>query len=121
MSKDDVVKKSAELLRQGATMLSLTCPICGSPLFKLKNGDIVCPIHGKVIIARDEREVKEKLSVNIYDSIIEIAYKRLKELSKKIIDSEDMENESKIADLLYKWMNIIEKAKRLKEEQSKQI
>ena len=48
------VKKAAELLRQGATMLEEPCPICKMPLFKLKNGDIVCPVHGKVYIAKNE-------------------------------------------------------------------
>ncbi|HEU97496.1 MAG TPA: hypothetical protein ENO36_01385, partial [Fervidicoccus fontis] len=43
-------------------MLPHSCPICGSPLFKLKNGDIVCPIHGKVAIVSDESEIVEKVS-----------------------------------------------------------
>ncbi len=44
----DPIKKAALLLREGATMLPETCPICGSPLYKLKDGRIVCPIHGEI-------------------------------------------------------------------------
>lgn len=40
-------------------MLSESCPLCNSPLYKLKNGEIVCPVHGRVIIARDEEEEKK--------------------------------------------------------------
>ncbi|BCS91728.1 hypothetical protein L3N51_00865 [Metallosphaera sp. J1] len=59
MSSEQSVKRAAELLRQGATMLSESCPLCNSPLYKLKNGEIVCPVHGRVIIARDEEEEKK--------------------------------------------------------------
>ena len=38
------------MLRQGAKMLSTTCPECGAPLFQLKTGEIFCP--------REKREVK---------------------------------------------------------------
>jgi UPF0148 protein len=51
-----VMKKMADLLRAGATMLAETCPICGLPLFRLKSGEVVCPIHGRVYIVRDESE-----------------------------------------------------------------
>ena len=36
------MKGMADLLRKGATMLSRSCPECGTPLFQLKSGDIVC-------------------------------------------------------------------------------
>ena len=51
-----VMKKMADLLRAGATMLAETCPICGLPLFRLKSGEVVCPIHGRVYLVRDESE-----------------------------------------------------------------
>ncbi len=51
-----VMKKMADLLRAGATMLAETCPICGLPLFRLKSGEVVCPVHGRVYIVKDESE-----------------------------------------------------------------
>jgi len=36
----------AELLSAGATMLSKSCPNCGSPLFRLKDGKILCATCG---------------------------------------------------------------------------
>jgi UPF0148 protein len=44
------MKEMAEMLRQGAKMLSTTCPECGAPLFQLKTGETFCP--------REKREVK---------------------------------------------------------------
>jgi UPF0148 protein len=43
---DEGVRKMAKLLSAGATMLSKSCPNCGSPLFKLKNGKILCASCG---------------------------------------------------------------------------
>jgi UPF0148 protein len=42
-NKDENVKKMAELLRGGSTMLSHSCPDCKTPLFKLTDGEIICP------------------------------------------------------------------------------
>lgn len=47
---DQSVKEMADMLRQGAKMLSMTCPECGAPLFQLKTGETFCP--------REKREVK---------------------------------------------------------------
>ena len=47
---DQSMKEMAEMLRQGAKMLSTTCPECGAPLFQLKTGETFCP--------REKREVK---------------------------------------------------------------
>jgi len=47
---DQSMKEMAELLRQGAKMLDMHCPECGTPLFQLKTGEIICP--------QEKREVK---------------------------------------------------------------
>jgi UPF0148 protein len=44
------MKEMAEMIRQGAKMLSSTCPECGAPLFQLKTGETFCP--------QERREVK---------------------------------------------------------------
>jgi UPF0148 protein len=47
---DQSMKEMADMLRQGAKMLSMSCPECGTPLFQLKTGEIFCP--------HEKREVK---------------------------------------------------------------
>ena len=47
---DQSMKEMAEMIRQGAKMLSTSCPECGAPLFQLKTGETFCP--------RERREVK---------------------------------------------------------------
>ncbi len=71
----DPVKKMAELLKSGATMLAETCPVkgCNLPLFRLKSGEIVCPVHGKVYLVKTEEEAKqieEELTIkNVLDKL----------------------------------------------------
>src|SRR5438093_12811123 len=45
----DDVKRMADLLKSGATMLSDVCPECGNPLFRVK-GDIFCAKCNKPVV-----------------------------------------------------------------------
>ncbi|MGC9113045.1 Sjogren's syndrome/scleroderma autoantigen 1 family protein [Acidilobus sp.] len=60
-----------QLMAQGGVMLEQTCPICGLPLFRLKSGDVVCPLHGKVYIVSSDEEARE---VEIDETIKRLEY-----------------------------------------------
>jgi len=55
----------ADLLRQGSTLTELACPVCASPLFRLKSGDLWCGrCEKKVIVVKEgEEEAKAKGSI----------------------------------------------------------
>ncbi|RLG83278.1 MAG: hypothetical protein DRO18_08050 [Thermoprotei archaeon] len=38
-SREELIRKMTELLRSGAIMLDQACPLCGSPLFRLRSGE----------------------------------------------------------------------------------
>ncbi|MEM3832056.1 MAG: Sjogren's syndrome/scleroderma autoantigen 1 family protein [Thermoprotei archaeon] len=46
-SSDVLSKRMAELLKAGAIMLNDYCPDCHVPLFKLRDGQIICPSCNK--------------------------------------------------------------------------
>jgi UPF0148 protein len=78
-----VIKIMTQLMAQGAVMLEQTCPICGLPLFRLKNGDVICPLHGKVYIVNSDEEARE---VEIDETLRKLEYfasVRLRELMDK--------------------------------------
>jgi len=78
-----VIKIMTQLMAQGAVMLEQTCPICGLPLFRLKSGDVVCPLHGKVYIVNSDEEARE---VEIDETLRRLEYfasVRLRELMDK--------------------------------------
>jgi UPF0148 protein len=50
----------ADLLRSGATLTDLSCPVCASPLFRLKSGELWCAqCQKKVVVVREEEEARE--------------------------------------------------------------
>jgi len=48
--KSDRVRAMADLLRSGATLTDLSCPVCASPIFRLKSGDLWCAQCRKKVI-----------------------------------------------------------------------
>lgn len=112
MSKEDIgVKKAAELLRQGATMLDMACPICNMPLFRLKNGDVVCPIHGKVYIVKNEEEEK-KISFSItLDFIEETLFKNMNVIINKL-KNDPMDSEAILQ--IIRYLDAIERVRKIR-------
>lgn len=112
MSKNDTgVKKAAELLRQGATMLDMACPICHMPLFKLKNGDVVCPTHGKVYLVKDDEEEKKITSRISLDNLEDTLLKMMNSIVEKL-KNDPMDSDSLMQ--IIRYLDAIERIKRIK-------
>ena len=112
MTKEDTgIKKAAELLRQGATMLDIACPICNMPLFRLKNGDIVCPNHGKVYLVKNEEEEK-KVSLSLtLDFIEQTLFKNMNVVADKL-KSDPMDSEALLQ--IIRYLDAIERIRKIK-------
>ena len=103
-SKDPrIVKKMAELMLQGAIMLAETCPLDGLPLFRLKNGSVVCPVHGRIILVSDEKEAEELAIDNTLWRLEALAAKKIE----KLMVEDDPER-------IRSWLNVIEAVERIK-------
>ncbi len=105
------IKRMAELLRGGATMLGEHCPLCGSPLFRLRSGEIVCPIHGRVVVARTEEEVAE---ATVLGTLTELEKALVKRIASSIKDIEKGEGEEGLRILIY-LLDAIERIERIKQ------
>lgn len=112
VDRDIVVKKSVELMRSGATLLAEVCPVCKSPLFKLRSGEVVCPVHGRIMVVRTEEEIAE---AGILSVLIELEKKISSMLVKYIrkIDSDNISYED-ARDIVY-WLDSIERIERIKQ------
>ncbi|MCE4600484.1 MAG: hypothetical protein F7C38_02825 [Desulfurococcales archaeon] len=100
----DVVKKMAQLMMQGAVMLSETCPICGLPLFRLRSGEVVCPVHGRIIMVRSDEEAREVEVDSIVREVEHYAARKVQTLMEDGSPGEILE-----------WMRIIEAGERIRE------
>jgi len=111
--KDEKISKMADLLRSGATMLPETCPVCNSPLFKVK-GDIFCASCNKPVrIIHGEREEKEAIKEVILHTIEEVLFKKLDTLSKEIAQEEDYERLMVLLKMLDAVLENIRKIKKI--------
>ena len=85
------MKGMADLLREGATMLSRSCPECGTPLFQLKNGDIVCAkCKRKVVIVPEGEEATAEAGLHL-ESVEKVIVEKLVKLGQAMSQESDPE------------------------------
>lgn len=115
MRRDEVVKRMSELLRSGAVMLDIACPLCGTPLFRLRSGEVVCPVHGNVKVVKSDSEAVEVRSQVVLDRLESLATDRISRIM-EAMSKEDLEDEEiKLLGYLEKWLEVLERARRLKQ------
>jgi UPF0148 protein len=111
------VKRGANLLLQGATLTDLSCPVCSSPLFKLKDGTIWCAKdEKKVIIVKEGEEPPKQAAApsTTYDKLEATLLSKINEIQGKIEKTEDMNELQKLTSALSELLNSLEKVKQMK-------
>jgi uncharacterized Zn finger protein (UPF0148 family) len=66
---NDNIRKMADLLRSGNTMLNKACPVCNNPIFRNRNKENFCPTCNRnVLIVNDnspqDEILKERETIN---------------------------------------------------------
>ncbi|TFH08922.1 MAG: hypothetical protein E4H14_05445 [Candidatus Thorarchaeota archaeon] len=113
--KDDTsVKKMADLLRRGATMLADSCPQCGSPLFKVEN-DIYCvKCDRRIVYADSEEEIETQAVLNIIPGLRETLIRKLKALNDLVASETDIESLTKLANLMVLLLQSLQRIENMK-------
>ena len=97
------MKGMADLLREGATMLSRSCPECGTPLFQLKNEDIVCAnCQRRVVIVPEGEEATVEAGLQL-ESVAKVIVEKLVKLGQLMsqeTDPEALKTHSELMDSL---------------------
>ncbi len=107
----------ADLLRQGDTLTDLSCPVCASPLFRLKDGTLWCANDEKKVVIVKEGEEPPKKAVaasTAYDKLEATLLAKMQELQGKIEKTEDVEELQKLTVALSELLNSLEKIKNMK-------
>ena len=113
MSED--VKRMADLLKSGATMLSDVCPECGSPLFKVK-GEIFCAKCNKpVVYARATAPETTISSPILLDNVEQTIIAKITETNQLLKIEKDPERLSIYSNLVFGWLSMLEKIHSLKD------
>jgi UPF0148 protein len=110
------IKRMADLLRQGDTLTDLSCPVCASPLFRLKDGTLWCANDEKkvVIVKEGEEPPKQAAASTAYDKLEVTLLAKIQDLQGKIEKTEDLDELQKLSVALSELLNSLEKIKNMK-------
>ncbi len=114
------IKRMAELLRQGATLTDLSCPVCASPLFRLHDGSLWCAKdEKKVVIVKEGEEPPRQAQPapqanSAYDKLEAILMAKIADIQGKIEKTEDIDELQKLTVALSELLNSVDKIKKMK-------
>ncbi len=112
------VKKMAELLKSGATMLSETCPECGTPLFR-KGKETFCPKCNKLVVIIESAEQETRLMAdNVLEDSEQTLLSKIREVNMAMKNETDLEKLVAYGNALAIWLGAIEKLRRLRNQSS---
>jgi len=105
------MKQIAELLRKGATMLSESCPECNTPLFRLKDGSLFCPMCNKpVVVVSGDAEAE---AVAQHGSMEQTLLKKMKDIQVVLEAEKDPERINALLDTLMRLIEAYERLRKL--------
>lgn len=115
LSDNDNLRSMANLLRSGATLTSLSCPVCASPLFKMKSGELWCAhCQKRVVVVRENGEITEALAAPLLDALESTLITKIGELNEKIRDEKEIEYLFKLGEVLSTLLESLERIRRIK-------
>ncbi|MBT0160414.1 hypothetical protein G4O51_10575 [Candidatus Bathyarchaeota archaeon A05DMB-2] len=112
-TEDQPIKRMADLLRQGATLTELSCPVCASPLFRLQDGTLWCAKDEKKVIVVKEGE-EPKASSTAYDKLEATILSKVQQIQDKIQSTEDVDELQKLSAALSELLSTLERVKKMK-------
>jgi len=105
----------ADLLKRGATLIDLSCPVCSSPLFKLKTGELWCAKCQKRVVIVKEGETQTEATKPILLSQLEsTVLTKIQEIEKKLKEETDPAQMEKLTATMASLLDNLEKIRKLK-------
>ena len=112
MSRDESLERMAELLRRGATLLDVQCPLCNTPLFRLSSGEMYCSTCQKMVV-KEEKELLKTTHKQVITSLNKTVCQKIEELDSLIFKEKDQEKISVLLKNLVTWLDALERIRRL--------
>jgi UPF0148 protein len=105
----------SELLKSGATMLSKTCPECGSPLFKVGK-DIICAKCNKQVVIKATQKEDKITEEAVLSNVEQTVLSKIKEVNDAINSENDKEKLILNSQTLSIWLDILDKIRKLRRD-----
>ncbi|MEM1540015.1 MAG: Sjogren's syndrome/scleroderma autoantigen 1 family protein [Candidatus Bathyarchaeia archaeon] len=114
-AEEQYIRRMADLLRQGQTLTELACPVCASPLFRLKSGEIWCArCEKKVILVKEEAELAKVASALSLETLEATLLAKIQEIQEKMLHETDFEELQKLGSALSGLLENLEKVRKAK-------
>jgi UPF0148 protein len=105
----------ADLLRQGSTLTELACPVCASPLFRLKSGDLWCGrCEKKVVLVKEGEETARLERSAALDTLEATLMAKVQEIQKKMQSEQNPEELQKLGTALSGLLENLERTRKIK-------
>lgn len=115
-NEEKSIKRMADVLKAGGTMLQDICPECGSPLFKIKDEVWCLNCNKRVIFVKEGEPTPDLIDLTELGDIEEIILKKLRENSQQIIDESDPAKLQELGSLLSTWLEVLEKLRKIQKQ-----
>ena len=110
------VKQMAELLKSGASMLSETCPQCGTPLFRKGKDTFCAKCNRPVVILQSTEDEGRLMNRQILENIEQTLLVKIRDLNSAIKNESDPDRLVAYGNALNAWLIAIEKLRTLNAE-----
>jgi UPF0148 protein len=110
------IKRMANLLMKGATLTDLSCPVCGSPLFRLQDGTLWCEKDEKkvIIVKEGEEPTKPSEAGTPYDKLEATLFAKIQDIQSKIEKTENVDELQKLTSALSELLTSLDKTQKMK-------
>ena len=105
---------------QGDTLTDLSCPVCSSPLFRLKDNTLWCAKdEKKVVIVREGEDLPKQVTATstantAYNKLEVTLLAKVEDIQCRIGKTEDVNELQKLTSALNELLNSLEKIKKMK-------
>jgi UPF0148 protein len=113
-TEDKPIKRMADLLRQGATLTDVSCPVCASPLFRLKDGTLWCAKDEKKVIVVKEGEEPEATATTAYNKLEATLIAKVNDIQNRIQQTDKVDELQKLSATLSELLSNLEKIQKMK-------
>mgnify|MGYP002396420265 CR=1 FL=1 len=108
------IRSMADLLRSGAKLTDLSCPVCSSPIFKLRNDELWCAkCKKKVVIVKEGEQDIEPAGQLLIGNLELTILAKIREVNERIREEGDVEQLLRLGEVLSVLLENLERARKI--------
>lgn len=112
--ENEGIRSMADLLRSGATLTDLSCPVCASPIFRLRNGELWCAkCQKRVVIVKEGEQAFEPSGQLLFGTLESTLLAKINEVNNRIREEEDVEQLLKLNEILSMLLQNLERTRKI--------